>query len=519
MRCMCLCPGFRGRGFGPGFANDGVQKPQQDSSQSATRPSNRSHSETKRDDTQSLQKQKVCEGAETWPANRPQQDACKGETWPSNRQQQGGAELLNRCHTGEVKKASSDKQLSRRRDRGENLTTELGPNLSFPRGLRGENIPVKLEHGCKEGPIKFEVSPVATMLEVKDSVGSKVQIPCDQFDLLLRLDDDKRLKTLSSKVGIKDGTIVVWKKQSTSSVEQSTSSVAPFLPEDVRREKLDSIRKACEGHELLKEDCIKTGIKSMPSKKCRELLDTAERLRKMGRKSSAPFVEQFCRGILHLFPEARKEVRSLDDSQDPAFNKFLLTFIREYKWDFMDLEHSKYVTIKIQKFVDEVKAQVKAIPDGSAAKVAMFSARFDKGPVEQKYREVYRILKENNYPVRMVASQIGESFGHETLEYLDDIHENRGIMICVCTADYCECTESAWCSYKEVEYCVNYNVKMWPLQEAPEFPPQKAGKTGKKLLRYVFQKCRVYQDCQSMNAMEVAKFLADSLLEAAEPKS
>ena len=103
----------------------------------------------------------------------------------------------------------------------------------------------------------------------------------------------------------------------------------------------------------------------------------------------------------------------------------------------------------------EKEASPTAIPTGEGTRVAMFSARFDGGPVEmtlrltrpmcgifsffstvcclvfettvalqsplnvlRKFRQVFSILRDHKYDVLMVAADAGDSFGDLTTEYL-----------------------------------------------------------------------------------------------------
>ena len=87
-------------------------------------------------------------------------------------------------------------------------------------------------------------------------------------------------------------------------------------------------------------------------------------------------------------------------------------------------------------------AQLEAveIPTGEGTPVAMFSARFDGGPIEQKMRRVHKILVDNSYSALMVEVDAGESFGDLTAEYLGQVKADKGLMIAVCTHHYGEMT-------------------------------------------------------------------------------
>ncbi|CAL1157836.1 unnamed protein product, partial [Cladocopium goreaui] len=114
------------------------------------------------------------------------------------------------------------------------------------------------------------------------------------------------------------------------------------------------------------------------------------------------------------------------------------------------------------------------IPTGEGTRVAMFSARFDEGPIEQKTRKVFKILCDRKYDILMVAADAGQSFGDLTTKYLGRLHKEHGTMIAVCTKHYGEMTASAYSSHKELKFALDYEefVKVLPLRVDDTYPPE-----------------------------------------------
>ena len=116
---------------------------------------------------------------------------------------------------------------------------------------------------------------------------------------------------------------------------------------------------------------------------------------------------------------------------------------------------------------------VVSLPSGKDAGVAMFSARFDGGPMEHKFRAVHKILVDNQYDVMMVSADAGESFGDLTT-ILRPIAKREGKMLAVCTKNYGEMTDSAYSSFKELKFALDYehHIQIVPLKVEKTYPPE-----------------------------------------------
>lgn len=162
------------------------------------------------------------------------------------------------------------------------------------------------------------------------------------------------------------------------------------------------------------------------------------------------------------------------------------------------------------------------IPSGKGTRVAMFSARFDGGPIEQKFRKVFQILCDHHYDILMVAADAGESFGDLTTEYLGRLHEENGTMLAVCTKHYGEMTASAYSSHKELKFALDYenHLSVLPLRVDDTYPPEPPGgpdhkydkkNLARKYILSVFKPCVVFLDCREKSEREIAAEIAKSL--------
>ena len=108
----------------------------------------------------------------------------------------------------------------------------------------------------------------------------------------------------------------------------------------------------------------------------------------------------------------------------------------------------------------------------------MFSARFDGGEIEQKFREVHKLLTEQNFANRMVSASGSDDFGIMTLKCLGEIKSKRGVMIAVCTPHYGEMTKSPYSSNAELRFALDERIKVLPLKVAEIYPPEPPGGPG-----------------------------------------
>ena len=166
-------------------------------------------------------------------------------------------------------------------------------------------------------------------------------------------------------------------------------------------------------------------------------------------------------------------------------------------------------------------AQLEAveIPTGEGTPVAMFSARFDGGPIEQKMRRVHKILVDNSYRALMVQVDAGESFGELTAQYLRQLKADKGLMIAVCTHHYGEMTDSAFCSFYELKFAVTHKITVLPLRVEDTYPPEPpCGKDhldkNSVALGFIDMKLGpdvLYEDCRTMSENDIACAIATRL--------
>ena len=157
-----------------------------------------------------------------------------------------------------------------------------------------------------------------------------------------------------------------------------------------------------------------------------------------------------------------------------------------------------------------------AIPDGENARVAMVSARFDGGEVEQKFRRIHRILQAHGYDILMVDATVSEDFGRKTRAFLGKLLQRKGVLLAVCTDHYAEVTSSPYSSYEELSFCYNYRVDIMPLRLSDTWPPEPPygpdhlyDKEGDAygLLAMAFPPNKVYLDCRTMDEETCCRFV------------
>ena len=161
------------------------------------------------------------------------------------------------------------------------------------------------------------------------------------------------------------------------------------------------------------------------------------------------------------------------------------------------------------------------IPDGTDAPISMFSARFDSGPIEMKFREVHKQLMDHNFKSLMVSAGGADDFGDLTIEYLGELKDKHGVMIAVCTPNYGEITKSPYSTHSELRFAMDEGVKVLPLKVADVYPPEPPGGDGhpfdpksraKNLCRMVFKGSVVYLDCVNKSVREITAMIAHALL-------
>ena len=151
----------------------------------------------------------------------------------------------------------------------------------------------------------------------------------------------------------------------------------------------------------------------------------------------------------------------------------------------------------------------------------MFSARFDGGDIEKKFREVHKLLLEHNFESRMVSAGGSDDFGDLTIEYLGELKDRNGVMIAVCTPNYGEMTKSPFSSHAELRFALDEGVKVLPLKVADVYPPEPPGGPdhpfdpkyrAKNMCRMVFKGSVVYLDCVNKSVREITAMIANALL-------
>ena len=166
------------------------------------------------------------------------------------------------------------------------------------------------------------------------------------------------------------------------------------------------------------------------------------------------------------------------------------------------------------------RAEDLEIPDGKGARLGMFSARFDRGPVEKKFRKVHEIMLKRNYSVLMVNVGPTEDFGAKTDEYLARLYKENGTLLAVCTDDYAEKTASNYSSFKELKFAHEQRLPILPLKICDTYPPEPShgpthphDKSGEAfgLVRLALHPSLVYLDCRALEPAQIAAKIANHL--------
>lgn len=119
----------------------------------------------------------------------------------------------------------------------------------------------------------------------------------------------------------------------------------------------------------------------------------------------------------------------------------------------------------------EPRLQKKPIPDGRGARLGMFSVR--EGPLFEKFRRVYEILREHNYDVLLVDVRDGDDEGSKTCESLARLHKEKGALLAVCSANYGEVTSSKYSSFEVLKFSHGWQLPILPLSFSSEiYPPE-----------------------------------------------
>ena len=141
---------------------------------------------------------------------------------------------------------------------------------------------------------------------------------------------------------------------------------------------------------------------------------------------------------------------------------------------------------------------------GASGKKLMASGRFDGGPKEKYMRDTAVALQAMGEEVLIVTAGGGAKFGKQTMSCL----YNMQIMVAFVTEDYGEKTDSAYCTYNEIEYCADHEKPVIPIKlYAGAWPPRPGGE-GDAQNAFFFTPTLVYIDGVGKSAEELARDIA-----------
>ena len=72
----------------------------------------------------------------------------------------------------------------------------------------------------------------------------------------------------------------------------------------------------------------------------------------------------------------------------------------------------------------------------------------------------------------MVDAGAGDDFGMLTARYLQQLKDENGLMLAVCTSDYAEKTASPYSSFAELVFAMDNHIEVLPLRVEEIYPPQ-----------------------------------------------
>ena len=141
------------------------------------------------------------------------------------------------------------------------------------------------------------------------------------------------------------------------------------------------------------------------------------------------------------------------------------------------------------------------------------SARFDGGEVEKQTREVARLLKEMGCNILIVDAKAGTDFGLLTMQYLNKIREEKGVLLSVCSPNYGEKTASPFSSHHELMYVLDNKLEVLPLKVNEIYPPEPPcgphhrfdkERLAPGLISMIFKSSVVFVDCVDKTEAEIA---------------
>ncbi|CAE7244695.1 unnamed protein product [Symbiodinium sp. CCMP2592] len=177
------------------------------------------------------------------------------------------------------------------------------------------------------------------------------------------------------------------------------------------------------------------------------------------------------------------------------------------------------------------------IPDGTSARMAVFSMRFNDAETVMKFRRVHRLLKERNYPVLLPEAAA------MTLPHLNRLVQSKGVLLAVCSDDYGEMeapekpskpiggmTVNEFLhastnrvnrsSHEELQFAWSRDIEIFPLRLRDDWPPRATfgpdhpyDKDGMAdaLLAATIPSSKIYVECRGESENWIAAQIARKL--------
>ena len=188
-----------------------------------------------------------------------------------------------------------------------------------------------------------------------------------------------------------------------------------------------------------------------------------------------------------------------------------------YSWQLPSIPNpSAHQRFPRQLSVLVIRRQVD-IPGGTFARTGMFSMRIDGGETEMKFRRVYRLLRQRNYPVLLTDAKA------MSLTHLNRLVQSKGVLLAVCSADYGEMEvpdPSKRSSYEELQFAWDRDIEILPLRLRDDWPPRATfgpehpyDKDGKAdaLLAATIPPSKIYVECREKSENWIAAQIAKKL--------
>ncbi|CAE7763068.1 PRY3 [Symbiodinium sp. CCMP2592] len=178
------------------------------------------------------------------------------------------------------------------------------------------------------------------------------------------------------------------------------------------------------------------------------------------------------------------------------------------------------IAIFVHETSEETIPQVSSIPDGVGSRLAMLSARFDRGPLMMQMRAVKELLTLRNYEVLMVDTDAGADVAETMMACLGRIQRESGIILAVCTWNYAEVSASHFSSYRELRFALDNSIEVLPLRVEQTYPPEPPwggdhpydqDGLGQTLVQIKLPPSVVPLDCRGKTALQIASAIAERL--------